>query len=77
MTSFDASIDLTVHTVPASIPPDAAVQRVRTAVEALDGAAWVSVAWCGDCPPGLPWLRVWAAGDSTPRAGVRWMRWPQ
>lgn len=42
---------------------------MRTAVEALDGAAWVSVEWCGDCPPGLPWLRVWAAGDSTPRAG--------
>jgi hypothetical protein len=38
MLAFDASLDLTVHTVSAGIPPAAAVACVRTAVEGLPGA---------------------------------------
>jgi hypothetical protein len=43
MTHFDASIDLTVHNVPAGIDVAAAVARVRAAVQDLPGANWVSV----------------------------------
>ena len=49
--------------VPATVPSKAAVARVRTAVEAMPGAGWISVEWCGDAPGESRWLRVFPAGD--------------
>ncbi len=62
MPPFDACLDLTVRMLPGGVAPDAAVGRVRTAVEALPGAGWVSVEWCGDTPGESRWLRVFPAG---------------
>jgi hypothetical protein len=59
MQPFDASVDLTVHTVPGHLDPSQAVARVRAAVESLPGAGWVSVEWCGDATASLPWVTLY------------------
>lgn len=64
MIRFDASIDLTVHTVPVGIPPPVAVARVRSYVEGLPGAGWISVEWYGDAPSSLPWLAIYRPGHA-------------
>ncbi len=72
---FDASIDLTTDVVPAHIPPQDAVTRVRTAVEGLPGAFWVSVEWCGTLPPvGWPvdWVRIYRRGRGGIMKGQPW-----
>ena len=61
-TKFDASIDLLTRLVPSDIPSAAAVERVRSAVERLPGANWISVEWCGDVPGSPPWLRLYKSG---------------
>jgi hypothetical protein len=66
---FDASIDLTVHTVPSDLDPDQAVVRVRAAVEGLAGAGCVSVERCGDAPARLPWLALYEPGNAVPQSG--------
>jgi hypothetical protein len=72
-TAFDCSIDLTKHhPVPADLAPSQAAELVRAAIEALPGARWVSVEWCGDTPPDLPWLRVYALGDGREQSGGVW-----
>lgn len=69
---FDCSIDLTMHTVPSTVPPDQAIRRVRKAIEALPGAGWISVTWCGDAPPELPWLRLYQPGEGGEQTGNEW-----
>ena len=69
MTAFDASIDLTIHTVPPGTQPSVAVERVRDAVADLPGARWVSVEWCGDAPASLPWIAVYEPGNAVPMTG--------
>ena len=64
---FDACIDLTQHNTPTGIAGADAVRRVREAVEALPGAAWISVEWCGPAPPSLSWLRLFRRGDGRER----------
>ena len=66
---FDACIDLTGHNTPAGIAGEEAVRRVRAAVEALPGAAWVSVEWCEPSPSSLIWLRLFRRGDARERTG--------
>lgn len=72
MTEFDACIDLTVHNVPAGVPSDVAVSRVRAAVEKLPGAAWISVEWCGEAPESPLWLRLFKAGNGQQQSGGAW-----
>ena len=72
MRQFDASIDLTTHTVPAGLQSAVAIARVHSAVQAVDGAGWVSVEWCGDAPARLPWLRVYQPGDGRAKIGGEW-----
>jgi hypothetical protein len=67
MEEFDACIDLTVHNVSTG-DPQSAVARVRSEVEALPGASWISVEWYGAPPPGLSWLRLFRRGDGRERA---------
>jgi hypothetical protein len=59
---FDASIDLIRRDIPPSIPPHAAVDAVRGAVEALPGAQRVRVEYCGTGHPSIPserLIRIW------------------
>ncbi len=68
--AFDCSVDLTArHPIPAEVPPSAAAGLVRTGIEALPGARWISFDWCGDAPPDLPWLGVYAVGDCREKSG--------
>jgi hypothetical protein len=71
-TNFDASIDLTTRLVPADISSVASVERVRSAVERLSGANWISVEWCGDVPGNPPWVRLYKRGESRPQSGGSW-----
>ncbi len=70
MPPFDACIDLTMRTVPEGIAPPVAVERVRSAVEELPGAEWISVEWCGDAPG--DWLRVFPAGVGREQEDGEW-----
>ena len=70
MPPFDACIDLTVRTVPEAIAPGDAVERVRSAVEALPGAGWISVEWHGDAPG--RWLRVFPVGVAREQEDGEW-----
>ena len=72
MTSFDACLDLTVRVVPGGTPPKVAVERVRSAVQALPGAAWISVEWCGDAPGESRWLRVFPEGEGAEQWDGTW-----
>jgi hypothetical protein len=72
---YDASIDLTTDVIPAHVPPLDAVGRVRTAVEKLPGAFWISVEWCGSLPPVQPpieWVRVYRRHRGNTMAGEPW-----
>jgi hypothetical protein len=69
---FDASIDLTTDHVPAHIPPSAAIERVRAAVERLAGANWISVEWCGSCHAVVDWVRAYKRGESRIMQGETW-----
>ncbi len=71
MTGFDASIDLTIHSVPTGIDVAEAVVRVRAAVDDVPGANWVSVEWCSDAPAFLPWLTLYMPGCGIPLTGER------
>jgi hypothetical protein len=68
---FDASLDLRADLVPDNLTPREAVELVRAAVEALPGAGWISVAWCGHCPP-VPWVRVYKPGRGEAMEGGEW-----
>ena len=70
MPPFDACIDLTTRTVPAGMAPPDAVARVRSAVEALPGAGWISIEWSGDVPG--DWLRVFPAGVGSEQEEGEW-----
>lgn len=69
---FDVSIDLTDWLVPPGADPLAATNRVRSAVERLPGAGWVSVEWCGNTPADLPWLRLFRPGCAEVVVGGEW-----
>jgi hypothetical protein len=69
MQRFDASADLTVHSVSADLEPGQAVFRVRTAVESLPSAGWVFVEWCGDAPATLSWVTLYEPGRAAPQSG--------
>jgi hypothetical protein len=58
MALFDANIDLTEHAIPPGLPPVIAMERVRTAVQAMAGAGAVAVTWCAGHPRGQPWVEV-------------------
>ena len=62
MLLFDASVDLTRHSVPRGMAPAVAVERTREALGALAGAGWVSVEWCGEAPTDADWVRVYKPG---------------
>ena len=66
MLQFDASVDLTEHNVPPGMPPAIAVERAREALEALTGAGWVSVEWCGGAPAEASWARAYQRGSAEP-----------
>ncbi len=68
---FDASIDLVASQVPDWLPPEDAVRRVREAVEALPGAGWVSVEWCGNAPH-VRWIRLYRPGHGAVMEGPPW-----
>ena len=70
MPPFDVCLDLTVRTVPEGMAPQIAVERVRSAIEALPGAGWVSVEWCGHAPS--RWLRVFPAGVGSEQEDGEW-----
>ncbi len=71
---WDVSIDLVqAHLEPGTEGPGDAVEAVRAAVERLPGAAWVSVAWCGNLPANR-WLRVFRRGSCMPVDGPEWDR---
>jgi hypothetical protein len=55
---FDASIDLVAGHLPEGLPPQEGVRRARGAVEAVPGAGWVSVEWCGHIPA-VKWIRLY------------------
>jgi len=67
---FDACIDLTRDRIPEGVDARDAVQWIREAVEAMPGAAWISVMDCGMAPSHLPWIRVFsvAGGLQMPTA---------
>ena len=66
MLQFDASVDLTEQNIPPGMPPAIAVERAREALEALTGAGWVSVKWCGRAPAEASWTRVYNWGSAEP-----------
>ena len=71
MGRWDASIDLTsavLQDEPGPLP----IERVRAAVEALEGAAFVSVEDCRGAPANLRWLTLYEPGDARPRSGGPW-----
>ena len=43
MAEFDACIDVGPYNMPAGYDPEAAIQTMRHAVEAIPGARWISV----------------------------------
>jgi len=62
MPEFDACIDLVAAIVPARFEPQVAVVLVRSAVERIPGANWISVEWCGNSPQTDSFIRVFARG---------------
>ena len=70
---FDVSVDLVAGHLPQGLAPTDAVRRVRAAVEALPGAMWVSVEWCGDAPA-IRWLRLYRRGRGEEMKGDPWDR---
>ncbi len=73
--AFDACIDL------VGAAPRSATEPVRRAIEALPGAAWISVAWLGEAMgyrgdladvPADRWIRVWRRGSSREVDGPAW-----
>lgn len=69
--AFDVSIDLVAALIPDGCPPREGVRLAREAVEALPGAGWVSVEWCGDFPP-VRWLRLYRPGRAEVMEGGPW-----
>jgi hypothetical protein len=70
---FDASIDLVAHQLPEGLPPPEATRRARAAVEALPGAGWISVEWCGHFPVAAAgWVRVYWRGRGEVMEGRSW-----
>lgn len=67
MDGLNACIDLTRDYIPEGADARHEVQWVREAVEAMPGAAWISLMDCGMAPSHLPWIRVF------PVAGGRQM----
>ncbi len=56
---FDATIDLPIGMVPDHLTPREVVSLVRRAVQAMPGAAWISVDYAGDVSATLPWLTLY------------------
>ena len=71
MQRWDASIDL-ISAVPRGKHGRLPIERVRAAVEALQGAAIVSVEDCRAVPSSLRWLTLYEPGDARPRSGGAW-----
>lgn len=65
-TSLGVTGHVTDDIVPPGMRPHEAVYRVRTAVEAIPGAGWVSVDYSGLVPPDLPWIVLHRPGSSAP-----------
>lgn len=68
---FDASIDLVADHLPEGLPSRDGVQRAREAVEALPGAGWISIEYCGHYPPG-EWIRLFRPGRGEVMEGGPW-----
>jgi hypothetical protein len=68
---FDASIDLVADHLPKGLSSNEAVQRAREAVEALPGAGWISVEYCGDIPS-VRWIRLFQRGRGKVMEGGLW-----
>ena len=71
MDVWDASIDLTDAVLPEGdgTPP---LERVRAAVERLEGARIVSVEDCRGAPAELRWVTLYEPGDARPCFGGPW-----
>jgi hypothetical protein len=68
---FDASIDLFADHLPDGLSSKEGVERAREAVEALPGAGWISVEYCGHYQPG-EWIRIFRPGRGEIMEGGLW-----